>query len=65
MFRSFTFFFFSPPVDLGQEEVLDVITQDLVLVQGLTEGLEAARIAEITEDVTATVALPCQIEGDI
>lgn len=51
--------------DLGQEEVLDVITQDLVLVQGLTEGLEAARIVETTEDVTATVVLPCQTEGGI
>lgn len=51
--------------DLGQEEVLAVITQGLVLVQGLTEGLEAALIVETTEDVTATVDLPCQIEGGI
>lgn len=51
--------------DQGQEEVLDVTTQGLVPVQGPTEGLEAALTVETTEDVTATVALPCQIEDDI
>lgn len=50
-----------PNPDPDQGEVLAVTTQDLVLVQDLTEDQEAVHIAGIIDDVTAIATLLCQI----